>query len=58
MDEVEQWCFYDTYVRPRSRDRPLYILVTSAIGERLHGRPFKINTLSFFDIFSHAFISH
>ena len=43
---------------PRSRDRPLYLLVTSAIGGRLHIKPFKINILIFFNILSYMIINH
>jgi hypothetical protein len=42
---------------PRSSDRPLYTLVTSAIGEGRQGNLFKINTIIFFGIFSYSFIS-
>ena len=43
---------------PRSSDRPLYTLVTSAIGEGRKDNLFKINTIIFFGIFSYSFISH
>ena len=43
---------------PRSWDRPLYTLVTLAIGERLWDNLFRINLLVFFNIMSYAFISH
>ena len=43
---------------PRSSDRPLYMLVTSVIGERPQDNLFKIDTLIFFDILSYVFISH
>jgi DNA-binding cell septation regulator SpoVG len=43
---------------PRSRRRPLYTLVTSAIGKRSQDNPFKINILIFFNILFYAFISH
>ena len=46
------------YRGPRSRDRPLYLLVTSAIGGRLHIKPFKINVLIFFNILSYMIINH
>jgi hypothetical protein len=45
-------------VGPRSSDRPLYTLATSAIGEGRQGNLFKINTIIFFGIFSYSFISH
>ena len=44
--------------RPRSRDRPLYLLATSAIGGRWHIKPFKINALIFFNILSYMIINH
>ena len=43
---------------PRSRDRPLYLLVTSAIGGRFHIKPFEINVLIFFNILSYMIINH
>jgi replication initiator protein A len=43
---------------PRSPDRPLDILDTSLMDERLQGNPLKVNILIFSDILSCSFVSH